>query len=234
MALMTDNLPAPQAEAILANARSFVELMAEAFGDHDEAVTDYEPVKRVEAIEHESRSGFWSWNGGGFMVVLPASLGHCWSSGSCPAPLLPMINSGNEILADEWARQHPDRPTLSDCLRADEGEPAYEFREAAQEWEQEAWAAHDGAYFWKARAVFYAASDQGNTSGQDEVYLDAYLCTDLNYGRDHIPWANAKDQTSGSFKMTIPAERFGGLRPEVIERLVRWTMHKMPPYVNCG
>ena len=206
MTHLAETLTGSDAETLDALALRFVQGLATGVQEGDDAVFEYEPLKRVEPIEHESRSGFWSWNNGGYEVCLPASLYSAWSSGTCPGPILPIIQSGNRLIAEEWERQHPERPSFLECVCADEGEPGAKWREAAQEWEQEGWQSDDDCYYWKARAVFYAPSSPQNTTGEPEVYLDAYLCRD-SYGRDNISWlpyagGGKADQTAGGFKLT--------------------------------
>jgi hypothetical protein len=238
MALLTETLARPLADSINTNACQWIESIAEGMQALDEAVIEYDPVSRIEAIEHDSRDGFWSWNSGGYEVCLPASLYSAWSSGQCPAPVASIIRSGNTMIADEWKRQHPGRPEFDECVCAGAGDPGYEWQEAAQEWEQEGWQSDDDCYYWKARVIYYAAGAIGNTSGQDEVYLDAYLCSD-SYGRDTISWlacypGGKADQTAGNFKLTLPVDKFAALHPDQIARMVKTAMRKLPPFLNCG
>ena len=167
-------------------------------------------------------------------MCLPASLCSAWSKGSCPGPILSTIQSGNASIADEWNRQHPDKPPFDECAMGDHGE---ELQEAAHEWETEGWQSDDDCYFWKARAIFYAPDQIPNETGEPEVYLDCYLCAD-SYGRDNISWLSAygskTDQTSGGFKLTLPVRKFVKLTPAHIDRMVKTAMRKLPSFVNCG
>ena len=58
MSLLTTILPPPEAETLDDLALQFVSGLAEGLADADEAVFEYEPLKAVQPIEHESRSGF--------------------------------------------------------------------------------------------------------------------------------------------------------------------------------
>ena len=238
MAHLANYLPPSEAETLAALALQFVSGHAEGMQERDDAVFEYDPLSRVEPIEHESRDGFWSWNNGGYEVCLPASIYSAWGRSLCPAPILPAIRSGIQFIAEEWNEQHLERPPFETCVTACEGEPGHEWQEAAYEWEQEWWQPNDDCYYWKARAVFYAPGSPNNESGEPEVYLDAYLCAD-SYGRDIIPWLSCypggeADQTSGGFKLTLPVAKFIKLRPDQIDRMVKVALRKLAAFVNCG
>lgn len=215
-------------------ARALTTVLARALRDHDEAVFDYDVENRVEEIESTARDGFWPWTSGGFNVTLAASLAHHWGTGSAPAPLQPMLDSGAAIIAEEWDRQHPDQP----FDKAVAGELGPEVEAKAQEWESEGWMSDDDAYFWKARVMFLAPDDMSYRSeeapepGEPYVYVDAYLNTDLNYGRDHIRWLSAygssPNQTSGDFKRVYTLDRFAALTDDDMENLAVEAMKELP------
>lgn len=83
-------------------------------------------------------------------------------------------------------------------------------------------------YFYKVRCQYYTADNPRNESGEDEVHFTAYLNTDLEYGRDYIPWLSytggKADQTYGGFGETVPVseltpERFEELYEEALDAL---------------
>ncbi len=227
--IKTDRKPS---DALQDKCKELVCLLAEAIGDNDEAIIDYDNIDRVEAIETEFRDGFIPFTSGGYHVCLPAALSYHWGTGMAPAPVQPLIDSGERIIAEEWARQYPERPPLVDCITAREGEPGHEWQSAAEDWEMESWQSDDDCYYWKARAMILAPDDRGNATGEPEVYIDAYLCTD-SYGRDNISWlacypGGKADQTVGDFKRTIPAAEFETLTTEALEALAAEAMASLP------
>lgn len=205
-------------------AETLCKLIARGMGEGDDAIFDYDYEGRVEPIEFEARDGFWPWTSGGFEVCLPAALSHHWGTGCAPAAIQPIIDRGSEIIADEWAGHYPERPDFMTCITANPGDTGYEWQSEAEEWESESWLSDTDCYFWKARVIFYAPDDMQNETGEPEIYVDAYLNTDLNYGRDSIPWLRAypggkSDQTHGDFKRTIPLRVFEALTESEIEAL---------------
>lgn len=213
-----------QMQAALERTQEIVSLLAEKIGDADEACFQYPFADRVEKIETEARDGFIPWTHGGHHVCLAAAVSHHQSTGCAPAAIQPYIDEGERMIAEEWARQHPERPALWDCINAGPGEPGYEWQGEAEEWECEAWAHDDDCYFWKARAMIHAPGDLQNESGEWEVYVDAYLNTDINYGRDHIAWLSCyggnPNCTVGDFKRTIPLADFIQLDTAALEAIV--------------
>jgi hypothetical protein len=212
-------------------------LLAEAIADADEAVFD---ADRVEPIETGARSGFWPWTSGGYHFCLPASLSYHWGSGGAPAPIQSLIDSGNEIIAEEWRRQNPDRPGLVECIHS-EGEHtgiAQEWQQEAEEWESEAWANDDDCYFYKGRVIFLVPNDPSYRSeeapepGEPYIYVDAYLNTDLNYGRDYINWLSCygsnPNQTAGEFKRCFTVPQFEALSEEEMGALVVEALKSLP------
>ncbi|WP_158010656.1 hypothetical protein [Tardibacter chloracetimidivorans] len=203
--------------------------MAEALGSYDDAIFEYEPHKRVEEIETEARDGFIPWTSGGYEVCLPASLSHAWGSGSAPEPIQKIIDNETDLIADTWKQQYPDRPPFLECVLGEHGQ---ELEEQAQEYEMESWQGDDSCYFWKARVMFLAPGDPQNETGKLEVYLDAYLNTDLNYGRDHISWLRCHgsnpNQTVGTFKRTIDADVFASMTEEQLDALVTEAIKSLP------
>jgi hypothetical protein len=180
----------------------------------------------------KARDGFIPWTSGGYEICLPATLSHHWGSGSAPAPVQPWLDEGERFIAEEWTRQFPDRPGLVDCICAGEGEPGYQWQSEAENFECEAWSADTDCYFWKARVMFIAPDDRQNESGKPEVYIDAYLNTDLNYGRDHIGWLRCygtdPNQTIGEFKRTYALSTFARMKPDQLARLAQQAIASLP------
>lgn len=207
----------------MANARELIGGLAEMLRDGDDAIWDHDVERRIEPIEHEPRSGFWPWTSGGFEVCLPAALSYCWSTGSAPAAIQPMIDQGDRFIAEAWRERYPRRPSLDDCIAGGEGiRPKWQSE--AEEWETEAWMADDDCYFWKARVMFEDAGDMNGDGVAPRVHIDAYLNTDLNYGRDDIGWLSAygqkTDQTWGNFKVSFPLAKFARLQSKHLSALV--------------
>ncbi len=239
------DLSASERELVEQRTHEFVTLMAEAMGDDDEACFQYPFADQVEEIERESRSGFIPWTHGGHHVVLAAALSHHWGTGAAPAPVQPLIDAGGEIIASEWARQYPERPSLIDCICSEPdlhpdlfgGETPLphsmpdSWRRAAEDFESESWANDDDCYYWKARAMILSPRDRQNQSGDWEVYVDAYLCTD-SYGRDSIPWLSCygqkTDQTVGDWKRTVPMREFMAMDSDALERMVEEARRTLP------
>lgn len=212
------------------NARELIGGLAEMLRDGDDAILDYDVERRIEPIEHEPRSGFWPWTSGGFEVCLPAALSHHWGTGCAPAPIQPLIESGESFIAEAWAERYPDRPALVACI-CDESIPD-EWRQEAEDWESEAWSEDTDCYFWKARVMFEDAGDMNGDGKAARVHIDAYLNTDLNYGRDDIPWLRCygrkADQTWGDFKVSFPLDKFARLQPKHLEALISSARRKLP------
>lgn len=210
------------------NAHKLALAIASGMKSNDEAIFYYGEGEGVEPIEDKARDGFIPYTSGGYEVCLPASLNHAYGSGSIPEPLRSVIDGWLKDCADDWEREFPDRPSLSDCFCSDDED----LRHLATDFESDYLCNSDECYFWKARVMFLDADDRQNETGASEVYIDAYLNTDIGYGRDHIPWlsqygANA-NRTIGSFKLTIPADEFAALDDEAIDALADEAVRQLP------
>lgn len=207
------------AEQHKSNAYTLALAIADGMKRNDEAIYYYGDDEGIYPIESNARDGFIPYTSGGFEVCLPASLNHAYGSGSIPAPIQPIIDSWLKDCADEWEREFPDRPPLEDCFCGDDED----LRTLAGDFESDYLCNSDESYFWKARVMFLDADDRQNESGKPEVYIDAYLNTDIGYGRDHIPWVaplgGKANQTIGSFKLTIPADDFAAMDDDALEAL---------------
>jgi hypothetical protein len=100
---------------------------------------------------------------------------------------------------------------LGEELDAKETYGSEKLHDFEREWFQ------DDIYFWKVRAMFHAPDDPNNETGEPEVYFDAYINTDLGYGRDYIGWLSCygsnPNQTRGDWKKTYTVAR--------LEKLIR-------------
>jgi hypothetical protein len=80
--------------------------------------------------------------------------------------------------------------------------------------------------------MFLDADDRQNETGKPEVYIDAYLNTDIGYGRDHIAWlphyGGKANQTVGSFKLTMLANDFAALDDDALEALAIEAVRQLP------
>jgi hypothetical protein len=210
------------------NAHKLALAIADGMKSNDEAIYYYGEDEGIEAIESEPRDGFIPYTSGGFEVCLPASLNSAHSSGRIPAPLQGIIDSWLKDAADEWAREYPGKPSLIDCICGEDED----LSELACEFESEYLCNSDECYFWKARVMFLDADDRQNESGKPEVYIDAYLNTDIGYGRDHIPWmphyGGKANQTVGSFKLTIAADDFAAMGDDALETLAIEAVKQLP------
>ena len=211
-----------------AKAYTLALAIADGMKNNDEAIYYYGDNEGIEPIETAARDGFIPYTSGGFEICLPASLNHAYGSGSVPAPIQPIIDSWLKDCADDWAREYPDRPSLMDCICGDDES----LRDAACEYESEYLCNSDESYFWKSRIMFLDADDRQNETGKPEIYIDAYLNTDIGYGRDHIPWlshyGSNPNQTIGSFKLTIPADDFAKLDDDALEALAIQAVKQLP------
>jgi hypothetical protein len=142
--------------------------------------------------------------------------------------LQPIIDNWLNDAADQWQTMNPDKPPLFDCICGGDDD----LRAEAEDFESDYLCNSDESYFWKARVMFLGADDRQNESGKPEVYIDAYLNTDIGYGRDHIPWmphyGGKANQTVGSFKLTMPADEFAKLDDEALDALAVEAVRQLP------
>ena len=210
------------------NAYKLALAIADGMKSNDEAIYCYGETEGIEPIESEFRDGFIPYTSGGFEICLPASLYSANSSGRIPAPLQSIIDGWLKDCADDWAREYPEKPSLEDCVCGDDDD----LRAEAEEFETDYLCNSDECYFWKARIMFLGADDRQNETGKPEVFIDAYLNTDIGYGRDHIPWmphnGGKANQTVGSFKITIPADQFAALDDEALDALAIEAVKQLP------
>lgn len=210
------------------NAYKLALAIADSMKSNDDAIYYYGETEGIEPIEDKARDGFIPYTSGGFEVCLPASLHSAHSSGRIPAPLQFIIDGWLKDCADDWAREYPEKPSLEDCVCGDDEK----LREEAWDYESNYLCNSDECYFWKARIMFLDADDRQNETGKPEVYIDAYLNTDIGYGRDYIPWVTPlggkANQTVGSFKRTISADDFAKLEGDALEALAIEAVKQLP------
>lgn len=210
------------------NAYTLALAIADGMKRNDEAIFYYGNDEGIEPIETKARDGFIPYTSGGYQICLPASLHHAHSSGQVPAPLQSIIDGWLKDCADDWARAYPDKPSFDDCVGGDDDD----LRAKAEEFEGDYLSNSDECYFWKARIMFLGSDDRQNETGKPEVYIDAYLNTDIGYGRDHIPWVaplgGKANQTVGSFKLTIPADDFAAMDDDALEALAIEAVKQLP------
>ena len=192
----------------------------------------------VEPVESQSRDGFIAYTDGGWDGVAYAELNYAHGSGHVPAAVKPAIESTLRDAAEAFADKHGITEAEMDQWEADERarlalpalpgmepvdkHPNHPLRE--QLWEmQDSWMMEGGTYFYKCRVMFYEADNYRNDSDVPMVRLFAYLNTDYEYGRDHIPWlthygANP-DQTVDAYHVEMPLADFAALSEEQIDEM---------------
>ncbi|MBO6814547.1 MAG: hypothetical protein JJ891_06790 [Rhizobiaceae bacterium] len=193
----------------------------------------YQYEAEPEEIENVSRSGFIPFTEGGWQMCLPQVIGFDIGTGKVPEPIQEIIDANADDVAELWFEDETGQSitTLGEFkeryekLNAvqhwieEQGEKAESLRESYWDFEHEYWM-ESGVYFWKARAIYYDAENSDNVTGEPEVYFDAYLNTDLDYGRDHVSWltymGGKADQTHGNFKKVV---KVSDIKPGTITSL---------------
>lgn len=193
---------------------------------------------QIEPVESQSRDGFIAYTDGGWDGVAYAELSYAHGSGHVPAAVKPAIESSLDDAAEAFAEENGITVEEMNQWEADESarlampalpgmEPADTFvnhplREALWE-QQDDWLREGGTYFYKCRVMFYDAANSRNDSDVPMVRLFAYLNTDYEYGRDHIPWMSAygrpADQTVDAYHVEMPLADFAALSEERIEEM---------------
>lgn len=170
---------------------------------------------KVEPVETEAYDGFIPYTDGGYDGIAYGLLSYAHGSGSAPAPIQRIIDSTLKDAEAEFERErgiHPDKLERDSELLED----WYEF--------ESNWLSEGGTYFYKVRVLFYRPDNYRNDSGDYEVRMFAYLNTDLEYGRDSIPWLRCygsnPDQTTGDWERTMTAAEFNALGNEGIDKLI--------------
>lgn len=192
----------------------------------------------VEPVCTEAYDGFIPYTDGGFDGVGRALMSYAYGSGSCPAVIQDMIDSTLKDAESEFEREHgvsveelykqradmftewqqPALPGIDKPRCAPEPE-------LLEDWHQyqDNWLSEGGTYYYKVKVLFYRPDNYRNKSGDYEVRMFAYLCTD-EYGRDSIPWLRPlggnPDQTSGDWERTMTAAEFNALGESGIDALI--------------
>jgi len=81
-------------------------------------------------------------------------------------------------------------------------------------------------------SICTAPGDRQNETGEPEIYVDAYLNTDLNYGRDSVSAYSVTgrrvDRTHGEFKRTIPLTAFVAMTDDELGVLADDAVRSLP------
>lgn len=207
-------------------ARGFIAETIELLAS-DEMTFQYEA--EPEAIENNHVPGFIPFTSGGFMACLANQISNDESKD--PQPIQAIIAANIKDAAKVFCKEHGvELPAEKECLQSwDYYNAVYEAVETDSELVEalqttcDDWFSED-CYFWKVRALFLMPNDSGNETGEPEIYFDAYLNTDLNYGRDSVDWLKVyggnPDQTRGNWKKTITVRQLERLAKRVgAERL---------------
>jgi hypothetical protein len=194
----------------------------------------------VEPVATEAYDGFIPFTDGGFDGVAYGLLSYAHGSGSAPAPIQAIIDSSLRDAESEFEREHGvtveslylQRQEMWEQWEAQKtlpglDRPSYppepELLETWYEF-QDSWLSEGGTYFYKVRVLFYRPDNYRNNSGDYEVRMFAYLNTDLDYGRDSIPWLRCygknPDQTTGDWERTMTAAEFIALGETGIDSLI--------------
>lgn len=157
----------------------------------EQAESDFECWKSdVDEIEHESRSGFWSWNNGGFDALAWTDLRAAWGSGiGNEGKIAEVIDSCLTDAADSFWRENEEKLkaleiteetcNYHDLYEAGHGDLAEEVSQ-----EEDSWLSEGGEFWYQCRVIFFSPDNSSNESGKPEAYFMAGLNTDYGYGRD--------------------------------------------------
>jgi hypothetical protein len=198
---------------------------------------EYVDFYKIENVENEDRSGFHAYTSGGVDCVGYRDLYSDWSSGYSPKAVHLIIDSDLADIREEWGKAHPnntydwiydseDHPTF-DGFKSDEAVREH-WREKFYDWEAEGMM-DAGTYFWKVRALYHAAGSTHNETGEDEVLFLIGLCTDIDYGRDSVPWLSAygadPQTTKWLFERTVKAS---DVTPGSLEKMAAEAVNVVP------
>jgi hypothetical protein len=149
-----------------------------------------------DEVENQWRDGFIPYTEGGFDGIVYASIQHAYGSGSVPSAIQPYLDRDLKECEEAWDEQNPDRTLGSLYSREHDGQGELLERsterehwlEKYYEFENE-WLQEGGTYFYKIRALFYAANNSQNETGEAEVLFCVAINTDFEYGRDSVSYA---------------------------------------------
>lgn len=179
-------------------ATAFARSMAREFHECEISAYWREADEDVSEIPAKAYDGFFPYTSGGATTQTMA-LGEMALSTGCGPTLIrnraeenhnAMRESFKQEHGREWQSCDSDYSQDDECLQ-------YE----------EAWFEGGDLCFYKARAIFFSASDSQGDLDVPHVHFDVYICLD-EYGRDSIPWLSAlggnSNQTAGSWSKNIP------------------------------
>lgn len=181
---------------------------------------DMATVGGPDETETKAYDGFIPYTDGGFTVTGYADFASAYGSGCVPVAIQDMLDSTLEKCRREFEREHGVDPWEMD--------DDHELREEWYEYEN-TWLSEGTTYFYRVRALFYEAGNRHGEEGYrdvDHVYFDAYINTDLEYGRDYIAWAGG-NQTHGGWKRVIKADR---LNEKAIRKLAEEAINNIGEY----
>jgi hypothetical protein len=183
---------------------------------------DCSGIHNLDEIETEHRDGFIPFTNGGWDGIAYADLGYAEGSGCPPKAVQPIIDSIKKGAEEDWDKEHPEHtvewlykydPVELDQLHLfDVAKYGPSKRDKLLEEFQE----HESAqfsegctYFYKARAIYYDNESHRNELGVPEVLFCVGINTDLEYGRDSIPWLSCyggkTQQTEWLWEKNVPA-----------------------------
>lgn len=194
--------------------RKFVADVSEPISEQDEVYGNGD----ITEIEHRSYDGFIAYTNGGLESCLPADMSMAYSAGDWPVDLQVYIDQDLDSVKNQWNEDNPDHqydaifaPTLEEQGQQNAFGPvtSNKWRETYWDFESE-WMREGGTYFYKIRAIYYAADNSRNETGEREIYFMAGLCLDFEYGRDK--------GTIWKYDRTVKA---ADLTPELIDEMVK-------------
>lgn len=133
---------------------------------------------QVDPIESKSRSGFIAFTDGGWDGVV--TFGFYGETARSTKDIAPFLDRDYDQMRDTFIAEHLPEAHEENYLDFPDWE------EFQSDWEQ----SDDTTWFVKVRAIFYAADNSRNRSGEDEWFFLLGVCDDFNYGRDTVGgWA---------------------------------------------
>lgn len=162
----------------------------------------------LEEVRNTPCDGFFPFTDGGFSGVGYGTLSHAHGSGAVPAAIKPILDSSLKDANAEWDSANPDatvemiyagpEPVALEAagqlvlpgLIADRDDWQRRQHPMLDDYHQhvDGWLEEGGTYFYKVRALFYDVDNSNNVTGKPEAYFFVGINTDLEYGRDNIPW----------------------------------------------
>ena len=165
---------------------------------------DVTVVGEIEENETEARSGFIPSQNGGFELVAYADFNAAYGSGCIPHAIADMLEQTLRDCESDFRREKG----LADGVNPwDKEQVGEEVQEEYWDWEN-TWLSEGTTYFYKVRVILYDTDNGFNETGEPEALILAGINTDLEYGRDNIPWLShyggKPQQTGWGFEQVIP------------------------------